>query len=101
MDRAKSLAVGGGCIPLPCFFPSISTVKTNAPPRDYLELLVALREPQFLLSAYDIYHAREQERQALEALVSKANAQGALALLDSGNYEAFWKADNSWSIHTF
>ncbi len=42
---------------LPCFFPSISSVKANLLPVDYLEFLVAAEHPVLLISAYDVAKA--------------------------------------------
>jgi len=82
---------------LPCFFPSISTVKTNGRPVEYLSLLVAMREPQFLISAYDIQNTPESEQAQLKRLLTAAQSGGLVTLLDSGNYERYWKRDGEWS----
>jgi queuine/archaeosine tRNA-ribosyltransferase len=52
--------------------------------------LVALAEPQFLVSAYDISYAGDDERSRLNAALARARDAGAIVLLDSGNYESFW-----------
>jgi queuine/archaeosine tRNA-ribosyltransferase len=94
---ASVLTVAGRALPLPAFFPSVSSVKTNGRPVDYVEILVALGEPQFLVSAYDIAHALPGERERFAVALARASECGATVLLDSGNYEAYWLRDPGWS----
>jgi hypothetical protein len=54
--RQTTLYVAETVVPLPCFFPSVSSVKTNLMPVDYVELLDAAGHPLFLASAFDIAH---------------------------------------------
>jgi hypothetical protein len=98
LARELKLFIGGKTLPLPCFFPSISSIKTNLLPVDYLELLCAIDQPMFLISAYDIYNASAEHQQRMEALLKKATENGASVLLDSGNYECFWRGDTDWTI---
>jgi queuine/archaeosine tRNA-ribosyltransferase len=95
MTRQDSLTLRSQVLRLPCFFPSISSVKTNFRPIEYLSTLVATGEPQFLISAYDIRH--EEDQLGLKLLLEKARTSGQVVLLDSGNYEKFWKNDEEWS----
>ena len=46
-------------IELPLFFPSISSVKTNFRPIDYLKFIEASNCPNFLISAFDIFNQKE------------------------------------------
>ena len=39
--RTFELPIAHTVVPLPCFFPSVSSVKTNLMPLDYVELLDA------------------------------------------------------------
>lgn len=96
MNSDLSVPLGGLALPTPCFFPSVSTVKTNLPVAVYLDVLVNAGEPQFLVSAYDLAHAGN-EREKVVSLLERARTRGAVVLLDSGNYEAYWKADAAWS----
>src|SRR5262245_24320556 len=50
----ERVLMGGRALPLPAFFPSVSSVKTNHAPCEYIELLAATHSAQFLVSAYDI-----------------------------------------------
>ncbi len=99
--REFSLKVAETVLPIPCFFPSISSVKTNLRPVDYLRVLVATNYPVYLVSAYDIHHAQPEDRAAMETLLSAPRSGNAVVLMDSGNYEAFWLRDSSWSAESF
>jgi queuine/archaeosine tRNA-ribosyltransferase len=94
--RQKDLSVGGKILKLPCFFPSISSVKTNLTPLEYLRVLVALRHPLFLISAYDIYNSSNKEKNEIAKLLKRAFSVNQTILLDSGNYESYWKNDKFW-----
>ena len=47
-SRRFDLFIAQTVLPLPCFFPSVSSVKTNLMPVDYVELLGAAAYPLFL-----------------------------------------------------
>jgi len=97
--RATGIPVGGHTLRIPCFFPSISTVRTNWPALQYLHLLVNVDYPQFLISAYDL--AGLEDHEAAMGLLSKAKCNHAIVLMDSGNYESFWLRDRSWTSDKF
>ncbi len=99
--RQSWLSISGLTLSLPSLFPSISSVKANLEPIEYLRILVSINYPQFLISAFDIYYANEYQREKLHALLERALKQGQLILLDSGNYESYWKGNNSWNIENF
>lgn len=86
---------------LPCFFPSVSSVKTCLEPVDYVELLSASGHALCLISAYDLAHADQERQVRLDRALKKATEQGTVVLLDSGNYEAFWKDDGTWTAESF
>lgn len=86
---------------MPCFFPSISSIKTNLQPVDYLEFLVTAKQSIFLISAYDVSNATSEHRNRITQLLSRAAGANLTVLLDSGNYEAFWKGDSLWSAERF
>ena len=54
--RPTGLTVGTRVLPLPVYFPSISSVKTALRPQEYLQLLSSLGrlKGQFLVSAFDL-----------------------------------------------
>ena len=88
--RPDLLVLGETKLPMPAFFPSVSTVKTALNPSEYLAILYSLRElkPRFLVSAFDL--ARHGNDALLESL-SRAFDVGVTILMDSGNYESYWK----------
>jgi len=100
-NRKTWLSVSGRSLALPCFCPSISSIKTNLEPREYLRMLVSINHPQFLVSAFDIYNASPDQRRQFHTLLQTATEQGQLILLDSGNYESYWGNNNLWNIESF
>lgn len=100
-SRQFKLFAAGTAIPLPCFFPSVSSVKTNLMPVDYVELLAAVAHPVLLVSAYDIATSCAEHRQRIDCALKKSRDRGSTILLDSGNYEGFWKGDVSWQPQRF
>ncbi len=100
-DRSRELCIAQTALPLPCFFPSVSSVKTNLMPVDYVELLVAAGHSLFLASAYDIAHCTDDHRPRMDAALTQSKGHGAVILLDSGNYESFWKDDKDWQPDRF
>ncbi|HEX8217886.1 MAG TPA: hypothetical protein VF914_01590 [Chloroflexia bacterium] len=95
------MPVGGTSLALPCFFPSISSVKSNLPSIEYLRVLLAVDYPQFLVSAYDVYNSPSDEHSSFIDLLSKATDGNSAVLLDSGNYESYWKQDAAWDHGRF
>jgi queuine/archaeosine tRNA-ribosyltransferase len=100
-DRTFDLSIAQTVIPLPCFFPSVSSVKTNLMPVDYIELLDAAAHPLFLASAYDIANCPPEHRPRMNDALSRSKGRGAAILMDSGNYEGFWKGDLTWIPNCF
>ena len=99
--RPESLPLGRESCRLPQFFPSISSVKTNLAPVAYLRVLLLSGYPVFLVSAYDIHHASQEDRIVIDTLISSALSKGATILLDSGNYESYWLRDQDWTPSQF
>ncbi len=52
--------------------------------------------PAFLVSAYGVAKAATDRRERMLALLSRAVDAGQMVLMDSGNYESFWKGDRDW-----
>ncbi len=100
-DRTFELSIAQTVIPLPCFFPSVSSVKTNLMPVDYIELLDAARQPIFLASAFDIANCPPEHRPRMNAALSRSKGRGTAILMDSGNYEGFWKGALAWTPDRF
>lgn len=100
--RPSELAIGEARLPLPIFFPSISTVKTTLTPQEYLAILHSLRNVnrQFLVSAFDLSNSVNGD-ELIESLMTARDA-GMTVLMDSGNYESYWKNKSSdWSQFDF
>lgn len=100
-NRIFDLPIAKQVIPLPCFFPSVSSVKTNLMPVDYVELLDAAAHPHFLVSAYDIANCSPEQRPRMNNTLSRSKGRGTAILMDSGNYERFWKGEPAWTPHRF
>lgn len=91
VERPAQMSIGAGPLPLPVYFPSISSVKTALRPQDYVQLLSSLVgvNGQFLVSAFDL--AGLENPQSVGEMLVDARQAGAVTLMDSGNYESFWK----------
>lgn len=98
-------AIAHGKVPLPTIFMSVSSFNTNVDPPDAVRILLALKMPTILVSAYDLawaYNAAsrqdEDRRDAALAMVKeleKYQKEG-LILIDSGKYESSKLKDKSW-----
>lgn len=100
-DRTFELAIAQTVVPMPCFFPSVSSVKTNLMPVDYVECLDAAGHPLFLVSAFDIANCPPEHRSRMNAVLSRSKGRGTAILMDSGNYEGFWKGELAWTPDRF
>lgn len=94
--RTETLVVGGITVPAPTFFPAISSVKSNVQPIEDLMIVRAIKYPQFLISAHDVHYANPGHRKRIDTLLRDAVRGGQIVLLDSGNYEAFWREREKW-----
>ena len=101
INREMDISIGGTFLSLPCFFPSISTIKTNLPPLEYLKILTALKHPLFLISAYDLYYYNTKQLKVIKKLLKDAVNNEQIVLIDSGNYESYWRNDKMWSIEKY
>jgi hypothetical protein len=79
----------------------VSSVKTNLLPVDYIELLSAVAHPLYLVSAYDIAGSCPEHQQRIDCALKQSRTKGSAVLLDSGNYEGFWKGATDWSAERF
>jgi queuine/archaeosine tRNA-ribosyltransferase len=82
----------------PFFFPAISSIKTNLTMDEYLDIILKIAYPGFLISSYDIYNSDEKEKKKILNIVSESTDSETLTLLDSGHYEAFWYHDSEWKF---
>ena len=95
LTRPSEIHLGNARLPAPIFFPSISTIKTTLAPSAYLAMLHSLRDMnrQFLISAFDLGRGGNGEELA-QALMTAQEA-GMTILMDSGNYESYWKDEQA------
>lgn len=100
-NRKINICIGGTFLSLPCFYPSISTIKTNLPLLEYLKILTVLKYPLFLISAYDLYYCNKKQLKVIKRLLENAVNNNQIVLIDSGNYESYWKNDKTWSIERY
>lgn len=91
--RPRKFKIGTIEIDIPTFFPSVSSVKTALPPIDYIRLLNALGtiNSQYLVSAFDLARANTADKEEFKQLLTHGNENGTIVLMDSGNYESYWK----------
>ena len=102
LARLGSLSIGAARVNLPVYFPSISSVKTSLYPHEYLLFLSSFvgLNSQFLVSAFDI--ANSEHSSVISEKLTFSRSNGAIALMDSGNYESFWKnAQGKWTQKKF
>lgn len=102
--RPDCLRIGDVELSLPVFFPSVSSVKTAMLPLHYVELLTSLAtiNGQFLVSAFDIWQANDADKETFLGILNKARDNGAVVLMDSGNYESYWKnVQGDWTQSDF
>jgi len=100
VERIAKLGIGS--IPIPCFFPSVSgAAKNSLSPLEHLKVVMAMRYPHFLISAYDIFHATRKDRLDIHKLLERAASQGQVVLMDSGLYEKKWLRARSWPKENF
>jgi queuine/archaeosine tRNA-ribosyltransferase len=99
--RPKKLRINAVELDIPVFFPSVSSVKTTLPLLDYVQLLNALSaiNGQFLVSAFDLYRLDGSQRKAFQQELASARDAGTVVLMDSGNYESYWKDAQSTWLH--
>jgi queuine/archaeosine tRNA-ribosyltransferase len=76
-------------------------VKANSRPSSYVRLLISAGEPRFLVSAYDIASSDVGEAIAIKEALRAAKSADVSVLLDSGNYESYWKTDPDWTARRF
>lgn len=105
--RITHLPVGGILVPLPCYFPSISSVKTTLSVYEYLRLIKSVNHPLFLISAYDVYHCTKSDSKKIRNILKELFKNRVAILLDSGHYEKYWKEKkhlgitNKWTSSKF
>lgn len=103
-NRPRKISFGLIELDVPAFFPSISSVKTALPTLDYVRLINALNpfNRQFLVSAFDLARSDDSKREEFRRELARARDAGTVVLMDSGNYESYWKdAKATWRHSDF
>lgn len=95
----RTMLLGGKSVTLPVFCASVSSVKTSLPIVEYVKVLAATKYPQFLVSAYDLHSSKD--RDLMTSLLRDAIGAGATVLMDSGNYESYWREDTGWTFKKY
>jgi len=98
--RSKSFPARGKALPLPIYFPSISSLKAGLSPFDYYRILNALGQEHFLVSAFDIENSPHRA-DFIKELKANQEKNGSIILMDSGNYETYWMRDKNWDLNSF
>jgi len=93
LNRPKKLRIGAVELDVPVFFPSVSSVKTALSPLDYVRFINAIGalNGQFLVSAFDLCRSDSSQREVFQQELAHARGAGTVVLMDSGNYESYWK----------
>lgn len=92
LKRPESMTVRGKSLRLPAFAFSLSSHETQVKPKDGMQLMELLQPNACLLSAYDQWkHYRRDS--AFHKRVKSVRQTPCVVYLDSGNYEAYRKAD--------
>ncbi|MCJ7516230.1 MAG: hypothetical protein MUO89_09790 [Dehalococcoidia bacterium] len=101
-ERKRHIPISGVSLSFPCFFPSISSVKTNLKVLEYLEVLKSVDHPLFLISAYDLHNlGNKRDLTQIKKILEDSVTNGKAVILDSGNYESFWWKDKTWERENF
>lgn len=86
----------------PIFYPSVSSIaKNKLTALEHIEVLIALKYPNFLISAYDIFYLNQEEKKRFEELKLEVIKNKIDIIIDSGMYEKIWKQDKSWSFQNY
>ena len=81
------------------FYPSVSSVaKNKLSVMDHIEILLALRCPHFLISAYDFSHLTNNDKEKINSKIVENNID---LLLDSGMYEKAWSGNAKWDYEKY
>ncbi|MES3110089.1 TIR domain-containing protein [Sphingomonas aurantiaca] len=93
----RPAAVAG--ISLPSMFLSVSSHETRLKPLEAITALRLFGVKTVLVSAYDLHPSRRPEGAMSE--LAKLRGNGATVLVDSGNYEAYRRSDETWTSSEF
>ncbi|MEN2990980.1 toll/interleukin-1 receptor domain-containing protein [Tistrella sp. BH-R2-4] len=88
-------AIAAGKVPLPSLFLSVSSHETQLLPLEAVKALRVFGVPTILVSAYDLLPSRRPR--GIQQELRRIRSQGGFVLVDSGNYEATRRGDDSWN----
>ena len=98
-SRIFEIKINKKILPLPAYFPSISSFGIKFTPLDLLTFIKEHGVPRVLISAYDIHNADETQSLVIEILNKIKDKT--IAFLDSGQFESFWKSDDEWNFNLY
>jgi queuine/archaeosine tRNA-ribosyltransferase len=98
LNRAPYVVLNDNKAELPVFFRSVSSHETALRPVAAIQALKLFHSEALLVSAYDIINEPIEHREQIAQDLESCRSAGTLVLLDSGNYEASRKQDNTWSV---
>ncbi|MBB6503762.1 hypothetical protein F4693_000717 [Sphingomonas endophytica] len=92
-------ASGFADVKLPAMFLSVSSHETHLKPIEAVRALRVFNAKTVLVSAYDLLPERRHKGIVRE--LTRLRKQGAVVLVDSGNYEAYRRSDTTWTAASF
>lgn len=99
--KKKEIRFGRKILQLPCFFASVSSVKTNFSPKEYVEFLENIFGfPSYLVSAYDIFNSMS-DSDPNNVQINSKEERDSVVLVDSGNFEASCFRDHRWNLSSY
>jgi tRNA-guanine family transglycosylase len=110
LSRITEIKLNDKVIQTPIYFPSVSSYGVKVPLSDLLYLLSLFSYRQSLVSAYDLWLAKQKDEDGTsEKLLSSLQnyntsvrqKKKGLLFLDSGNYESFWYRDKKWNFNCY
>lgn len=100
MSRALEIRLNEKILSTPTYFPAVSSYGVKPPFHELLYLLKLVKYPRILVSAYDLYHMRENKRNKALSLIKSYRKTGFL-FMDSGLFESWGKGDKKWNISSY
>lgn len=100
LSRVLEIQLNGKILSTPTYFPAISSYGVKPPFHELLYLLKIAKYPRILVSAYDLYHMRENKRNEALSLMKSYRKTGFL-FMDSGLFESWGKNDKKWNITSY
>ncbi|NTI17049.1 TIR domain-containing protein [Agrobacterium rhizogenes] len=95
----RPLTIASGPLNLPALFLSVSSHETQLVPKEAVRALRVFGAPSILVSAYDLLPSRRPKGIIQE--LKRIKKQSGLILIDSGNYEATRRDDETWKPELF